>query len=111
MPREYPQFVCRCCREPNNHPAARPSEHVDAQAGAEFAERFAQMGQTLFCRCYRSRSTRTKREAGMLRRCCAESFVAVGNPLISLERAGNAPQHEVHEKNEAEPQETPCLQH
>src|SRR5947209_9318345 len=109
MPRESPQFVCRCCREPNNHPAARPSEHVDAQAGAEFAERFAQMGQTLFCRCYQSRSTRTKREAGMLRPCCAESFVAIGNSLILLGRAGNAAQHETHEKNEAKTARNPLF--
>jgi hypothetical protein len=43
----------------------------------------------------------------VLRPCCAERFVAFGNPLISLGRAVNALQHETDGKNEAETARNP----
>jgi len=43
----------------------------------------------------------------MLRPCCAERFVALGNPLISLALVANALQHEIDRKNEAETARNP----
>jgi hypothetical protein len=41
-----------------------------------------------------------KQRSAVLRPCCAEQFVAFGNPLISLRWAVNALQHETDGKNE-----------
>ena len=43
----------------------------------------------------------------VLRPCCEERFVALGNPLISLGLVANALQHEIDPKNEAETERNP----
>src|SRR5712691_2433607 len=45
----------------------------------------------------------------MSRPCCAEGFVAIGNPLILLELLSNGLQHESGRKNEAETARNPLF--